>query len=98
MATLVNSGFDPAELVARLSVVPRGISADSRLVRPGEVFAAYRGQAADGRAFIPDAIARGADAVLWDAFGFRWNPAWEIANLAVEDLKTKLGAIAGGLN
>jgi len=40
MATLVNSGFDPAELVARLSVAPRGISADSRLVRPGEVFAA----------------------------------------------------------
>ena len=94
MATLVNAGFDPAELVARLSVVPRGISADSRLVRPGDVFAAYRGQAADGRAFIPDAIARGADAVLWDAFGFRWNPAWEVANLAVDDLKAKLGAIA----
>jgi len=94
MATLVNSGFDPAELVARLSVAPRGISADSRLVRPGEVFAAYRGQATDGRAFIPDAIARGVDAVLWDAFGFRWNPAWEVANVAVDDLKTKLGAIA----
>jgi UDP-N-acetylmuramoyl-L-alanyl-D-glutamate--2,6-diaminopimelate ligase len=94
MATLSTPGFDAAALVARLSVVPRGITADSRLVRPGEVFAAYRGQAADGRAFIPDAIARGADAVLWDAFGFRWNPAWEIANVAVDDLKKKLGAIA----
>ena len=94
MATLATPGFDPAALLARLSLVPRGITADSRLVRAGEVFAAYRGQVVDGRAFIPDAIARGADAVLWDAFGFRWNPAWDVANLAVEDLKAKLGAIA----
>ena len=94
MATVVTPGFDPAALLARLSPAPRGITADSRLVRPGDVFAAYRGQMADGRTFIPDAIARGADAVLWDAFGFRWNPGWEIANLAVDDLKTKLGAIA----
>jgi len=94
MAALITPGFDPAALLARLSLAPRGITADSRLVRPGEVFAAYRGQTADGRAFIPDAIAHGADAVLWDAFGFRWNPAWDVANLAVDDLKAKLGAIA----
>ena len=94
MATLVTRGFDPAALLARLSLVPRGITADSRLVRPGEVFAAYRGHAADGRMFIPDAIAHGADAVLWDAFGFRWNPAWDVANLAVDDLRSNLGAIA----
>ena len=94
MATVLTPGFDAAALVARLSMAPRGITADSRLVRPGDVFAAYRGQVADGRAFIPDAIARGADAVLWDAFGFRWNPEWDVANVAVDDLKTKLGAIA----
>ena len=94
MATLVTRGFDPAALLARLSLVPRGITADSRTVRPGEVFAAYRGHAADGRMFIPDAIAHGADAVLWDAFGFRWNPAWDVANLAVDDLRSNLGAIA----
>ena len=28
------------------------------------------------------------------AFGFRWNPAWKVANVAVDDLKSKLGAIA----
>ena len=94
MATLITPGFDPAALIARLALSPRGITADSRLVSPGKVFAAYRGQAADGRAFIPDAIARGADAVLWDAFGFRWNPAWDVANLAVDDLRANLGAIA----
>ena len=94
MATVVTPGFDPAALLARLSLAPRGITADSRLVRPGDVFAAYLGRAADGRTFIPDAITRGASAVLWDAVGFRWNPAWEVANLAVDDLKAKLGVIA----
>jgi len=94
MVSALSPAFEPAAVIARLSGVPRGITADSRRVRAGAVFAAYRGQAADGRAFIPDAIARGADGVLWDAFGFRWNPAWEVANVAVDDLKTKLGAIA----
>ena len=94
MVTFPTLAIDAAALVARLAVTPRGITADSRLVHPGEIFAAYRGQAADGRAFIPDAIARGADAVLWDAFGFRWNPAWDVANLPVDDLKSNLGAIA----
>ena len=94
MATVLATEFDTAALLARLSVTPRGITTDSRLVRPGDIFAAYRGQAADGRAFIPDAIARGADAVLWDGFGFRWNSAWDVSNAAVDDLKSKLGTIA----
>ena len=33
---------------------------------------------ADGRAFIPDAIARGAGAVLWEARGFHWDAAWRV--------------------
>jgi UDP-N-acetylmuramyl-tripeptide synthetase len=94
MASVLATEFDTAALLARLSVTPRGITTDSRLVRPGDIFAAYRGQAADGRAFIPDAIARGADAVLWDGFGFRWNSAWDVSNAAVDDLKSKLGTIA----
>lgn len=42
----------------------RGLTADSRLVEPGFVFAALPGTAADGAQFIPDAVARGAVAVL----------------------------------
>ena len=60
----------------------------------GDAFAAFRGNATDGRAFIADAIARGAGAVLWEALAFRWNSAWDVANVAVDDLKAKLGAIA----
>jgi UDP-N-acetylmuramoyl-L-alanyl-D-glutamate--2,6-diaminopimelate ligase len=41
-----------------------GLTADSRQVRPGWLFAALPGAKADGRAFIADALARGATAVL----------------------------------
>ncbi|HYH36913.1 MAG TPA: UDP-N-acetylmuramoyl-L-alanyl-D-glutamate--2,6-diaminopimelate ligase [Azospirillum sp.] len=41
-----------------------GLTADSRAVEPGFVFAALPGAKADGRAFIADALARGAVAVL----------------------------------
>jgi UDP-N-acetylmuramoyl-L-alanyl-D-glutamate--2,6-diaminopimelate ligase len=37
---------------------------DSRLVGPGDLFVAIRGCQQDGRQFIPDAVARGAAAVL----------------------------------
>ena len=41
-----------------------GITADSRAVKPGYIFAALKGARADGSAFIADAVARGAVAVL----------------------------------
>jgi UDP-N-acetylmuramoyl-L-alanyl-D-glutamate--2,6-diaminopimelate ligase len=88
------AGFDVAALLSRLALMPRRITADSRLVRAGDAFAAFPGQQTDGRAFIPDAIARGAGAVLWEALAFRWDAAWRVSNIAVEDLKSKLGAIA----
>ena len=43
-----------------------GLTADSRDVRPGMLFAALPGSRADGRAFIDDALARGAVAILGD--------------------------------
>ena len=94
MATILAHEFDAATVAARIEAMPRRITADSRQVRSGDAFAAYRGQAADGRAHIPDAIARGAGAVLWDPPGFQWNSAWKVPNVPVDDLKSKLGAIA----
>jgi UDP-N-acetylmuramoyl-L-alanyl-D-glutamate--2,6-diaminopimelate ligase len=41
-----------------------GVTADSRQVVPGDLFAALPGSHADGRAFIADAVERGAVAVL----------------------------------
>src|SRR3954453_22926087 len=43
-----------------------GLTADSREVRPGFLFAALPGTKTDGRRFIDDAIAKGAVAVLTD--------------------------------
>jgi UDP-N-acetylmuramoyl-L-alanyl-D-glutamate--2,6-diaminopimelate ligase len=43
-----------------------GLSADSRTVPPGALFAALAGSRVDGRAFIADAVAHGAAAVLTD--------------------------------
>jgi UDP-N-acetylmuramoyl-L-alanyl-D-glutamate--2,6-diaminopimelate ligase len=51
-----------------------GLTADSRAVRPGFLFAALPGARADGRAFIADAVARGAAAVLAPP-GTAWPPA-----------------------
>ena len=43
-----------------------GLSADSRLVRPGFLFAALAGTRQHGRAFVAEAVARGAVAILTD--------------------------------
>lgn len=43
-----------------------GLSADSRLIRPGFLFAALPGARQDGRIFAADAVERGAVAILTD--------------------------------
>jgi UDP-N-acetylmuramoyl-L-alanyl-D-glutamate--2,6-diaminopimelate ligase len=55
--------FDDAPAEAR-DLEIAGVTADSRKVRPGFVFAALKGVAAHGRDFIPAAKAAGAVAVL----------------------------------
>ncbi len=47
-----------------LEVEIRGLSADSRRIEPGFLFAALPGSKADGRSFISEAASRGAVAVL----------------------------------
>jgi UDP-N-acetylmuramoyl-L-alanyl-D-glutamate--2,6-diaminopimelate ligase len=86
--------FDAAELLGRLSAPISRISSDSRRLGPGDAFAAYPGAHRDGRAYIPDAIARGAGAILWETQGFHWNRAWKLPHLPIDELKAKLGFIA----
>jgi len=60
LGSLAVSPVDPA---AR-SVTVTGIAIDSRLVRGGELFVAVRGVHSDGHAFVADALARGAAAII----------------------------------
>jgi UDP-N-acetylmuramoyl-L-alanyl-D-glutamate--2,6-diaminopimelate ligase len=70
------------------------LSSDSRSIAQGDVFLAYPGDSADGRRFIADAIARGAQAVLFDGKDFDWNDAWNVPHLARADLKLVAGHVA----
>ncbi len=67
---------------------------DSRAVQPGDTFVAYPGERADGRQFIAQAIAQGANAVIWEADNFAWDPAWKVANFGVPELRRQAGWMA----
>jgi UDP-N-acetylmuramoyl-L-alanyl-D-glutamate--2,6-diaminopimelate ligase len=89
----VSEAVQILEELRRQQVKPRGICADSRQVKPGDVFAAMPGVRSDGRAFIADAVARGASAVLWesaDAGAFDVG----VPNLPVAGLQAISGELA----
>lgn len=55
------------------SIEVTGLSADSRKVKPGYLFAALQGVAEDGRKYIDSAIRNGAAAILTDTRGGEWS-------------------------
>ncbi|MBN9054468.1 MAG: UDP-N-acetylmuramoyl-L-alanyl-D-glutamate--2,6-diaminopimelate ligase [Shinella sp. 65-6] len=58
------AGPQTSDLSAAAATEIGGITSDSRKVRPGDLFVALSGSKADGSAFIADAVARGAAAVV----------------------------------
>jgi UDP-N-acetylmuramoyl-L-alanyl-D-glutamate--2,6-diaminopimelate ligase len=58
------TGPEVAAPAAASAVQVTGLTADSRAVKPGFVFAALRGSKADGTKFVADAVAKGAVAVI----------------------------------
>jgi len=71
-----------------------GLTADSRNLIAGETFLAYPGSRHDGRGFIPEAVARGAAAVLWEREGFEWDAGREVPNLGIGGLRELAGHLA----
>jgi UDP-N-acetylmuramoyl-L-alanyl-D-glutamate--2,6-diaminopimelate ligase len=66
-----------------LNVPIMGLTADSRAVKPGYLFAALPGSRADGSRYIADALARGAAAILMPqggAHGLNGTPVVEDAD------------------
>ena len=86
-----------ADILERLraaSIVPRDITADSRAVVAGDVFAAWPGAATDGRRYIQAAIDAGAAAVLWESGdGFDAGPL-PVLSIPVRDLRGVAGHLA----
>jgi UDP-N-acetylmuramoyl-L-alanyl-D-glutamate--2,6-diaminopimelate ligase len=80
---LRRDGVDPARLVA-----------DSRRVRPGDVFVAFPGAQVDGRDFIGQAVARGAAAVIAEAGAPAIVGAGATAVCEVEGLAALSGELA----
>jgi UDP-N-acetylmuramoyl-L-alanyl-D-glutamate--2,6-diaminopimelate ligase len=70
------------------------LSSDSRSIAPGDVFVAFPGDAADGRAYIAHAIEKGAKAVVYEADGFDWPADWTLPRLPVHGLRQLAGVIA----
>lgn len=87
----------PTDLFARLAeqgAVIRALCSDSRRCAPGTAFFAYPGESVDGRAFIHDAIGRGAAAVVWESEGWHWPAAQTAPNAGVRGLRDAAGFLA----
>lgn len=75
---------------AQSAVLIRALSSDSRAVLAGDLFLATQA----GSAHIPDALARGAAAVAYEAQS-SVSAVGPVPMLAIRDLDTQLSAIAG---
>ena len=87
-------GESVPHILERLGIRASELVNDSRKAKPGAVFAAYPGEARDGRDFIAQAVAQRVDGVLWEADHYQWDPALAIPNAGVVGLKTRIGEIA----
>lgn len=103
-AHLTPASFAPAaaqesvpHILERLGIAVGELVGDSRKAGPGSVFAAYPGEAHDGRAYIAQAVAQRVDGVLWEADHYQWDPALAIPNVGVAGLKYRIGEIAAHL-
>ncbi len=81
-------------ILERLGLRPTALVNDSRRAGPGTVFAAYPGEARDGRDFIPQAVAQRVDGVLWEQDHYQWDPALGVPNAGVAQLRSRIGEIA----
>lgn len=78
------------DLTVSHDVMITGVSMDTRTLEPGHLFVALRGTRVDGQAFIPEAIQRGASAVLCS----ECVPECGVPQLVYPDLEQALGLMA----
>lgn len=83
------AGID-ARISGGAEVEVSGLTSDSRKVKPGMLFAAIKGTAVDGETFIPDAIEKGAVAVLVESE----KKIESVATIHVGNIRHSLAKIA----
>jgi UDP-N-acetylmuramoyl-tripeptide--D-alanyl-D-alanine ligase len=83
-------------LLARSPRPIRGAAVDSRLVAPGNLFVALPGERTDGHAHLPEAVARGASAVLVTRPTHDAAALGDVTVVRVADGQAALGAVAAG--
>ena len=82
--------------IEQMHVHVQGIMLDSRRIRPGEMFIALPGLLQDGRAFIPEAVARGAAVICVDGTvtSADREAAAGVPIIGIDDLATVAGCLA----
>ena len=84
--------IQPVEVTGDSDIEITGVNIDSRLVEAGQLFMAMRGTQADGHAYIPAAIAKGATAILCE--DMPEEPVAGITYIQVKDSEDAVGKIA----
>lgn len=84
------AGLEIVSAAADLEMEISDVSYDSRRVKPGDLFVAMTGFAADGHKFIPQALASGAAAVLCQD-----PPEGEVPYVQVADSRRALAVVGG---
>ncbi len=84
--------IDPARCAGNPEIL--GLSSDSRLVEPGGLFLACRGNESHGLNHLEQAIARGAVAVAWEPSGLFGPVECGLPCVAVPNLSRRVGLIA----
>lgn len=85
-------GLIASDVIPDLAV--SGLASDSRQVKPGDLFLAYKGLQHDGRLYIKEAIQSGAAAILCEAADYPVEIHHDIPTILLNDLRHHLGEIA----
>ncbi|MGQ0529572.1 MAG: UDP-N-acetylmuramoyl-L-alanyl-D-glutamate--2,6-diaminopimelate ligase [Panacagrimonas sp.] len=71
-----------------------GLALDSRHLRAGEAFIALRGTREHGLTHLPQALSRGASAIVWEPTATTTEPRASVPCIAVDQLSARIGEIA----
>lgn len=76
------------------AIAVRGLALDTRQLRSGEAFLAVRGTHGHGLAHLPQALARGASAIVWEPADDQSPPQAPVPCVEVQGLSVHVGEIA----